>query len=250
MMIHVSDSELVTSGEFEFFCQLCGTHVLERTKHCGTCNRCVEDFDHHCNWLNNCIGKKNYRLFVALLALLSTICAYQGAIDLLLIVTLHMDSRKQRLADFYSADETTVAVLAYVLSGVCLVTQGAVSFMVLQLLLLHRWLWVNGITTYDYVLYVRQKEEDPSRQLDLNEIRGTYKSKVLKRIKEEEPATGHRRSNTESIATTTKFKRQGSAEPSTRRDEGETQESRSAELRAGQNVSAWRNLYWDCVADV
>ncbi len=43
------------------FCVLCNTHVMGRTKHCGTCNRCVDMFDHHCIWLNNCVGAKNYK---------------------------------------------------------------------------------------------------------------------------------------------------------------------------------------------
>jgi len=46
--------------DYEFECEICETHVSSTAKHCGACNRCVDDFDHHCRWLNNCVGRANY----------------------------------------------------------------------------------------------------------------------------------------------------------------------------------------------
>jgi hypothetical protein len=48
-------------------CEVCDTHVLTTAKHCGACNRCVNDFDHHCRWINNCVGSKNYKEFFRLI---------------------------------------------------------------------------------------------------------------------------------------------------------------------------------------
>ncbi len=47
------------------FCNICKMIVSYKAKHCRKCNKCVTNFDHHCVYLNNCIGKKNYRLFIA-----------------------------------------------------------------------------------------------------------------------------------------------------------------------------------------
>lgn len=49
-----------TGEPFDLFCNICNAYVQPRTKHCGPCNRCCEEFDHHCKWLNNCIGTENY----------------------------------------------------------------------------------------------------------------------------------------------------------------------------------------------
>ncbi len=50
------------------FCNICKKIVSYKAKHCRKCNKCVTNFDHHCVYLNNCIGKKNYRLFIAVVS--------------------------------------------------------------------------------------------------------------------------------------------------------------------------------------
>ena len=36
-----SDNKFSTA-EFEFFCAVCNTHVMEDSKHCKMCNRCTQ----------------------------------------------------------------------------------------------------------------------------------------------------------------------------------------------------------------
>ena len=45
-------------------CPDCEIVRTPRSRHCGTCNQCVERFDHHCPWINNCIGINNHKYFM------------------------------------------------------------------------------------------------------------------------------------------------------------------------------------------
>ena len=56
-----------TEDVMDLYCNVCDAYVMERTKHCGPCNRCCEEFDHHCKWLNTCIGYANYGTFTTLI---------------------------------------------------------------------------------------------------------------------------------------------------------------------------------------
>ena len=59
---------IFNENKFEFYCEVCDTHVLRNSKHCQRCNRCTYEFDHHCLWVSNDIGLHNYASFIRMLA--------------------------------------------------------------------------------------------------------------------------------------------------------------------------------------
>ena len=63
-----------TGEPMDLFCNICDAYVQAKTKHCGPCNRCCEEFDHHCVWLNNCIGTQNYSNFRRLINVYLVFC--------------------------------------------------------------------------------------------------------------------------------------------------------------------------------
>uniref|UniRef100_J3MG81 S-acyltransferase n=1 Tax=Oryza brachyantha TaxID=4533 RepID=J3MG81_ORYBR len=74
------DNPALLSGNWSQLCITCKIVRPVRSKHCSTCDRCVEQFDHHCPWVSNCIGKKNkweFFMFIALevFAMIITGCA-------------------------------------------------------------------------------------------------------------------------------------------------------------------------------
>lgn len=175
-------SELILSGDFKYFCQICGTHVRDRSKHCRMCNRCVDVFDHHCNWLNNCVGKSNYGLFIGLLLLVGVFSVLQCVANVLVVVTLHFEEHRSLLSDFYSTSKTNIQVAVYAILGICTLFEIAFIIFILQLLFLHQWLIKHDLTTYDYIMYLREKARNPDKQLDILSMKGNHKSRVIKKV--------------------------------------------------------------------
>lgn len=149
----------------EHFCIICNAYVQARTKHCGQCNRCCEEFDHHCNWLNNCIGVANYRnfrhLIVAyLIFTLSSLLLFVHALAIELV-------SKDRCGLGFQ-------IVLWIQAAVNLV---AIVFNV-QLIWFHRWLDTKGISTFDHIMYKRELF-NKQKELKVSAVRSVTRTKRI-----------------------------------------------------------------------
>ncbi|CAH2324630.1 probable palmitoyltransferase ZDHHC1 [Pelobates cultripes] len=155
-------------------CYICEVDVGPKSKHCSLCNKCVSNFDHHCKWLNNCVGGKNYWLFFNCLIsgflgtfILTIISSYVFAayfIDPALLRTNeHFEVSKNLTSVWYaflpSAPVETQAAAILALAAL-ISLMGFVTILLLgQLLCFHIYLLWEKLSTYEYIMHQRQKQE-------------------------------------------------------------------------------------------
>ncbi|GFS38150.1 DHHC-type zinc finger family protein [Actinidia rufa] len=130
------------SGEDGFFCTLCHAEVRKFSKHCRSCDKCVDGFDHHCRLVFECgVGiSVLVRCFVDQKAMAHQITEQLGE-------------------GFSRAPFATVVVLCTVVSFLAIVPLG-------ELLFFHLILIQKGITTYEYVVAMRAQSEPPGPSVD------------------------------------------------------------------------------------
>jgi len=112
----------------------------------------------------------------------------QCVANVIVLITLHWEENKVLLSDFYKASQFSIQVAVYVLLSICILLESAFIIFVLQLIFLHQWLIKHDLTTYDYILYLREKANNPNKKLDILQMKGNRKSKVIKKI-EKDPET-------------------------------------------------------------
>ncbi|KAL5230910.1 hypothetical protein ABZP36_029686 [Zizania latifolia] len=147
------------SEEGIFFCSLCEVEVLQHSKHCRVCDKCVDGFDHHCRWLNNCIGKRNYKRFITLMASAVLLLIMQWLVGILVLILCVMKRGEfsQQINSKLGSSFSTAAFIIVV--ATCTLLAMLATVPLAQLFCFHVLLIKKGISTYDYIVALREQEE-------------------------------------------------------------------------------------------
>ncbi|KAI3730736.1 hypothetical protein L1987_61912 [Smallanthus sonchifolius] len=152
-------SELQTSEDGMFYCSLCEVEVFKYSKHCRVCDKCVDRFDHHCRWLNNCVGKKNYRKFFTLMISALLLLVLQWSTGIVVLICCFLD-HKRFSVDIATKLGSSFSLVPYVIVvGVCTILAMIATLPLVQLFFFHILLIKKGISTYDYIIALREQEQ-------------------------------------------------------------------------------------------
>ncbi|KAF8753110.1 hypothetical protein HU200_011764 [Digitaria exilis] len=167
------DSENQVDGEDALFCTLCNAEVRKFSKHCRSCDKCVDGFDHHCRWLNNCVGRKNYFTFLALMTTSLLWLAIEIGVGIAVLVICFTNKNSERIIHdklghgLPRPGFATIVAFFTLLSLVACVPLGELFFF-------HMILIRKGITTYEYVVAMRDMSEAPQEEEDQEEVNIVY----------------------------------------------------------------------------
>ncbi|GFZ18264.1 DHHC-type zinc finger family protein [Actinidia rufa] len=169
---HEESSQQQLSEDGMFYCSLCEVEVFKYSKHCRVCDKCVDHFDHHCRWLNNCIGKRNYRKFFilmvsALVLVLHGLCnldlrlqlILQWSTGILVLICCFLE-HKTYSVDISSKLGSSFTIVPFVIVvAVCTILAMIATLPLAQLFFFHILLIKKGISTYDYIIALREQEQ-------------------------------------------------------------------------------------------
>ncbi|KAK4777860.1 hypothetical protein SAY87_018047 [Trapa incisa] len=152
--------ERQSSDDGMFYCSLCEVEVFKYSKHCRVCNKCVDHFDHHCRWLNNCIGKRNYRQFFTLMVSALLLLILQWSTGILVLIRCFL-KRKQFSVDIALKLGSSFSLAPFIfVVAMCTILAMIATLPLAQLFFFHMLLIKKGISTYDYIVALRDQEQD------------------------------------------------------------------------------------------
>jgi len=136
------------------FCQICQVNVNIDSKHCRSCNKCVETFDHHCIWLNNCVGKNNYfYFFMALASGIFLVLTVTGIVILNMLYLFIEPFDQWQVRQHFR----------FSICAVASIIMFSLLLLLLQLLCLHIYLWVEDLSTYEFIVRKREKVKESTQ---------------------------------------------------------------------------------------
>ncbi|GMP93920.1 hypothetical protein CsSME_00043559 [Camellia sinensis var. sinensis] len=156
---HEESSEQQLSEDGMFYCSLCEVEVFKYSKHCRVCDKCVDRFDHHCRWLNNCIGRRNYRQFFTLMVSALVLLILQWSTGIIVLICCFLE-RKSFSVDVTTKLGSSFTVVPFVIVVVvCTILAMIATLPLTQLFFFHILLIKKGISTYDYIVALREQEQ-------------------------------------------------------------------------------------------
>ncbi|CDW79189.1 uncharacterized protein containing dhhc-type zn finger [Stylonychia lemnae] len=177
----IEKGQQIVNTQFNLKCQVCDTHIHNRSKHCGVCNKCVQKFDHHCFWLNNCIGQHNYTIFMVLIIITFIHTLFSMALQSYLIY-LWNTSKQDGYQNYeqYSKNDISVGWLVGV--SITLIFSTLKGLGLSQLVGWHIYFCCVGITTFDYIYEQRKIEivKKSYKKQKITKERCQYKIRKIK----------------------------------------------------------------------
>ena len=141
------------------YCETCNIYRPPRSKHCASCQNCVDCFDHHCPWTGNCIAKRNYRYF---LRFILAVAFYTLGVLVVCVGVLVQDARDQHTG---SAPEDLLNALA---ANPTAVLSAALTFFsvwsLFSLVAYHCYLIARGQTTNEHMRGAYQPNQQQQQQ--------------------------------------------------------------------------------------
>ncbi|XP_009770437.1 putative protein S-acyltransferase 22 isoform X2 [Nicotiana tabacum] len=156
---HEESSQQQLSEDGMFYCSLCEVEVFKYSKHCRVCDKCVDQFDHHCRWLNNCIGKRNYRKFFTLMVSALLLLILQWSTGIFVLIYCFIEKKKFSVEITSKLGSSFSLVPFVIVVAVCTILAMIATLPLAQLFFFHILLIKKGISTYDYIIALRDQEQ-------------------------------------------------------------------------------------------